>query len=70
MSYEIVRNFSRGGKRTVVTRLTLEQAQTWCQDRESSSSTCTKPSNVGRTRVMGPWFEGLVEGARGATPPA
>ena len=61
MSYEIVRNFSRGGKRTVVTGLTLEQAQTWCQDPETSSSTCTKPSNVGRTRVMGPWFEGLVE---------
>ena len=56
--YKIVRMYQRGGKRTVKTGLTLEQAQAHCQDPETSSSTCTKARNRRRTAERGPWFDG------------
>lgn len=56
--YKIVRMYAKGGRRTIETGLTLEQAQAHCQDPETSSRTCTKAANVRRTREKGPWFDG------------
>ena len=57
-TYKIVRMYFRGGKRTIETRLTLEEAQAICKDPESSSKTATKSAAVARTKRMGPWFNG------------
>lgn len=56
--YKIVRMYFRGGKRTIETGLTLEQAQAHCKDPETSSSTCTKSAGRARTKAKGPWFDG------------
>ena len=56
--YKIVRMYFRGGRRTINSGLTLEQAQAHCSDPETSSSTCTKAAGTRRTRDMGPWFDG------------
>lgn len=61
MSYQIVRHYQRGGKRIIARGLSLEQAQKWCRDPETSSSTCTKSHNRARTRKLGPWFDGYQE---------
>lgn len=63
MAYKVVRRyFNHPGKKYTVARgLSLEQAQAWCQDPETSSSTCKKPHNRARTRRMGPWFDGYTE---------
>ena len=61
--YKIVRFYGdfAGHKRTVVTGLTLDEAQAHCQDPETSSSTCQRPENKSRTKLMGPWFDGYEE---------
>ncbi len=59
--YKIVRMFFRGGKRTIKTGLTLEQAQAHCRDPETSSQTCTSAAGKRLTRDMGPWFDGYEE---------
>ncbi len=59
--YKIVRMYFRGGRRTIKSGLSLEQAQAWCSDPETSSSTCTKSKNIQRTMVRGPWFDGYEE---------
>jgi hypothetical protein len=59
--YKIVRMYFRGGKRTIATGLSLEQAQAHCEDPETSSSTCTKAEGKRRTRRMGAWFDGYDE---------
>ena len=56
--YKIVRMYFKGGKRTINTGLTLEQAQEHCSNPETSSSTCTLAKNVRRTKTMGAWFDG------------
>lgn len=56
-TYKIVRTYLKGGRRTIATGLTLEQAQAHCRDPETSSRTCKKPHNVRRTREIGPWFD-------------
>jgi len=56
--YKIVRMYFRGGKRTIDSGLTLEQAQEHCADPETSSRTCTKSAGKARTRRMGPRFDG------------
>lgn len=56
--YKVVRRYGRGGKRTIVTGLTLEEAQAHCCNPETSSRTCTKATNLARTRERGPWFDG------------
>lgn len=59
--YKIVRSYLKGGRRTIMTGLTLEQAQAHCRDPETSSKTCTRPDRKRITRRMGPWFDGYVE---------
>ena len=59
--YKIVRHYFKGGKRTIETGLTLEQAQAHCQDPETSSSTCTKSYPKSITRKHGKWFDGYAE---------
>jgi len=59
--YKVVRMYFKGGRRTILSNLTLEQAQAHCQDKETSSSTCTKSAGKARTRRMGAWFDGYSE---------
>lgn len=61
MRYKIVRMYLKGGKRTIETGLTLEQAQAHCKDPETSSSTCTGSKAKARTRTKGEWFDGYQE---------
>lgn len=56
--YKVVRRYGRGGKRTIVTGLTLEEAQAHCRNPETSWRTCKKWTNRARTRDIGPWFDG------------
>ncbi len=57
-TFKIVRGYLKGGRRTINTGLTLEQAQAHCQDPETSSRTCTKAAGKRRTATRGPWFDG------------
>jgi len=59
MLYKIERlYFNRPGyHRAIKTGLYLEEAQAWCGNPETSSSTCTKAENKRRTRLYGPWFD-------------
>lgn len=61
-SYRIVRMY-QGDKKTQVVRrhLTLEEAQAHCRRSDTSSSTCTDPVGVARTKRYGPWFDGYEE---------
>lgn len=59
--YKIVRNYFKGGKRTIATGLTLEQAQAHCQNPETSSSTAKSSAAKKITQRMGPWFDGYEE---------
>lgn len=59
--YKIVRHYFKGGKRTIETGLTLEQAQKHCQDKETSSSTCTLASKKRITKKHGAWFDGYAQ---------
>ena len=60
-TYKIVRMYFKGGKRTIATGLTLEQAQRHCSDKETSSSTCTGARAQRRTATRGPWFDGYSQ---------
>lgn len=56
--YKIVRVFFSGlAARTIKRGLTLEEAQAWCRDPETSSSTCTSKRALSRTLSRGPWFD-------------
>lgn len=57
-TYKIVRMYQRGGRRTIYTGLTLDQAQEHCRDPETSSRTATGSKARQRTRDKGPWFDG------------
>lgn len=61
--YDVVRfYFNRPGyRRTILRRVTLEQAQAHCSDPETSSSTATGAAARRRTRRLGPWFDGYAE---------
>jgi len=61
MSYDVIRLFRNGSKRTILTRLTLEEAQALCDNPEASSSTCTSSVGKQRTRNRGPWFDSYSE---------
>ncbi len=56
--YKVVRMFFKGGKRTIQTGLTLEEAQAHCKDPETSSSTATSYVARKRTKERGAWFDG------------
>jgi hypothetical protein len=61
-TYRIIRMYFNNGDNHIVKRgLTLEEAQAWCRDDETSSSTCKKPVNLRRTEKHGPWFDGYEE---------
>jgi len=57
--YKVVRvYFNRPGyKRTILDRVTLEQAQKHCSNPETSSSTCKSAAGRARTKRLGPWFD-------------
>jgi len=59
VSYRVVRFYfnAPGRRRTIAQGLTLEQAQTHCQDPETSSSTATTAAAKARTRRLGPWVD-------------
>ena len=64
--YNIVRMYQKDTsrqryERVIKSGLTLEQAQSWCRDPETSSSTCTEQSGCDRTALRGPWFDGYEE---------
>ena len=57
--YKIVRHYFKGSRSRVIARgMTLEEAQAYCSDPETSSSTCTSAKRVAYTRKVGPWFDG------------
>ena len=62
-TYKIVRLYKDAGirRRTIDTRLTLDEAQAHCSDPETSSSTCTKASGRARTRKVGAWVDSYSE---------
>jgi hypothetical protein len=57
-SYKIVRSYQQGGKRTIQTGLTLEEAQEHCRNPETSSRTATSAKARARTNARGAWFDG------------
>ena len=62
MSYKIVRMFFNDVPSKIIkTGLTLERAQSHCQDPETSSSTCEGITGIERTDKYGPWFDGYEE---------
>jgi len=61
-TYKIVRLFANSGKRlTLLTGLTLREAQQYCRDPETLSSTATRPTLVQLTQEAGPWFDAYYE---------
>ncbi len=63
MVYTIIRNyFHKSGHGRIIARgLSLEQAQTWCHDPETSSSTCKSKVGKARTRRIGAWFDSYTD---------
>ena len=57
-NYKVIRMYFNGGKRVIKKGLTLEEAQSHCQDDETSSSTCTNSAGKARTKRLGAWFDG------------
>lgn len=62
-TYMIRRFFRDGDKNPIVIKrgLTLEQAQEYCNDPETSSSTAQSPQAKEYTAKYGPWFDGYDE---------
>lgn len=63
MKYKIIRFYKDHPMERLTVRrgLTLEEAQEWCNDPETSSSTCTTESGLAHTEEWGPWFDGYDE---------
>lgn len=59
--YKIERLYFRGGKRLIMSGLTLAQAQAHCSDPETSSSTAKSKVARARTRKLGPWFDSYTK---------
>jgi len=57
-NYKVIRMYFNGGQRTIKKGLTLEEAQSHCRDKETSSSTCTNSAGKARTNRLGAWFDG------------
>ena len=61
-TYRIVRFHKDNYKPRVLFRgLTLEEAQRWCRDPETSSSTCKEKRGREHTERFGAWFDGYEE---------
>lgn len=57
-TYKIVRCYANTPrKRTLLTGLSLEQAQEHCNSHETSSRTATSSAAKAITRRNGPWFD-------------
>jgi|WetSurMetagenome_2_1015567.scaffolds.fasta_scaffold24150_4 hypothetical protein len=58
--YNVVRFYKDAGirRRIIMERVTLDEAQKWCSDPETSSSTCKSKTGKARTRRVGAWFDG------------
>jgi hypothetical protein len=63
MSYTIVRYYFEEDHESEIiqTGLTLEEAQAWCTDPETSSRTARSEEAERRTDEFGPWFDGYRE---------
>lgn len=66
MKYRIVRMYldedrAPHSRRYQKTGLTLEEAQEWCRNPETSSRTAVGPGARTHTRKYGPWFDGYEE---------
>jgi len=62
ITYKITRLYRDSSeRRTIKTRLSLEEAQAHCKDRETSSSTCQSAAGKARTERKGPWFDSYTE---------
>ena len=56
--YKIIRCFFRHTRKYEQARcLTLDEAQAWCRNPETSSSTCTSAEGKRRTQRSGEWFD-------------
>lgn len=56
-TYSITRLYMHGSCCEIKTGLTLEQAQAYCRDPETSSRTCSEAAGIRRTQQFGPWFD-------------
>lgn len=58
-TYRIVRKYADSARsyEIVIQGLTLRQAIAYCNDPETSSSTCTSEVGRERTREKGAWFD-------------
>ncbi len=60
-SYKIVRMYESGRRSQVLARgMTLAEAQEWCKDPETSSSTAQSRTAKKRTARYGRWFDGFT----------
>lgn len=62
-TYSIVRFFERESVRpqTLKRGLSLDEAEEYCSDPETSSSTCTTTTAKECTAMNGQWFDGYQE---------
>jgi len=62
-TYRVKRMFFRDDRRarTIVSGLTLAEAQDHCRDPETSSRTCTSATKLRYTERNGQWFDGYEE---------
>ena len=60
-TYKIVRHYFEGSKKTIYRGLTLEQAQEHCNDKETSSKTCSSRQGLIRTKKLGEWFDAFTK---------
>lgn len=59
--YRVVRIYRDIDRRRVMAEgLSLREAQAWCRDPETSSSTASSAIARARTALHGPWFDGYV----------
>ena len=60
-TYRIVRLYKDGDRLELFHGLTLEEAQRWCRDPETSSSTCEGETGKAYTEIHGAWFDAYEE---------
>jgi hypothetical protein len=62
MKYKIIRFHKNSGEQKIIDGdLSLSEAQEWCRDAESSSTTCEDDAGKEYTAQHGPWFDGYEE---------